>query len=159
MLIDKLVINASPLILLYKADLDYLLPELFSQIVIPNSVWNEVRAGDDAASVKAEYAPWLNRVSIEMNEEILAWNLGDGESEVLSYAVANPGFRAGIDDRAARKCALTLRIPVLGTGGMLLLAKRRRILGSVSDSLSRLQDSGLFISEEIIKKLTSEAGE
>ena len=43
------------------------------------------------------------------------WNLGDGESEVLSFALAYPQYKAMIDDRAARSCARTLGVQTLGT--------------------------------------------
>jgi hypothetical protein len=38
----KIVINASPIILLHKADLEFLLPALFSSIIIPDGVMDEV---------------------------------------------------------------------------------------------------------------------
>ncbi|HCA96836.1 MAG TPA: DUF3368 domain-containing protein, partial [Cyanobacteria bacterium UBA9226] len=36
--------------------------------------------------------------------EVAAWDLGKGESAVLSFALKNSGFVAIIDDRAARRC-------------------------------------------------------
>jgi len=38
----KIVINASPIILLHKADLEFLLPALFSSIIIPDGVMDEI---------------------------------------------------------------------------------------------------------------------
>ncbi len=35
----------------------------------------------------------------------MAWDLGAGESAVLTWARRNPGFTAILDDRAARRCA------------------------------------------------------
>jgi predicted nucleic acid-binding protein len=56
---------------------------------------------------------------------VAAWNLGDGETSVLSYALENPDCRAVVDDAEARRCARTLGIRTLGTGGVLVLAKQR----------------------------------
>ena len=40
--IDRVVINASPLITLFRAGLQPLLPKLFPELLVPESVWNEV---------------------------------------------------------------------------------------------------------------------
>jgi len=61
------------------------------------------------------------------------------KTAVLSYALAHPGLRAVIDDADARRCAKTLGIPMLGTGGVLVLAKRRSLIPSVTDALRALR--------------------
>lgn len=69
---------------------------------------------------------WARLVEVStVSPAIVAWNLGAGESEVLSYALNHLGVRAMVDDAAARRCARTLGIPTLGSGGALVLAKRR----------------------------------
>jgi|GEM_PF-3333164 len=40
--IERIVINASPLIILFKAGLEDILPKLFNDICIPKAVWSEV---------------------------------------------------------------------------------------------------------------------
>lgn len=42
--IDRVVINASPLIVLFKSGQAELLPRLFNEILIPQAVWEEVTA-------------------------------------------------------------------------------------------------------------------
>ncbi len=159
MRIEKVVVNASPLILLCKSDLESLLPKLFKEIVVPEAVWSEVSIGNDIAWRKIQNANWLTKKSVKISDEILVWNLGDGESEVLSLAFADKDFRAMVDDRAARRCAKTLGIQLLGTGGMLVLAKRRGLIESVGESLKKLQDAGLWLSNEITELLKRQAGE
>ena len=82
-----------------------------------------------------------------------------GESEVLSLALADRSYFAMIDDRAARNCARTLGIQTVGTGGALVLAKRRGLIPSVSIVLQQLVDAGLWLSDEIITLLKTQAGE
>ena len=86
MQIEKVVINASPLILLFKSHFEWLLPKLFTEIIVPEAIWDEVSRGDDIASHKLhDYElEWIKRGLIQISDEILVWNLGDGESEVLS---------------------------------------------------------------------------
>ena len=159
--IEKVVANASPLIILFKSGLADLLPELFSEIAVPNGVFEEVVAGgplDAAAAALADIA-WIHRVETKVAPEILIWNLGAGESEVLSHALADESYVAMIDDRAARNCARTLGIRTIGTGGALVLAKRRGLIPSVSDALQQLVNSGLWLSDEIVTLLRTQAGE
>jgi predicted nucleic acid-binding protein len=90
---------------------------------------------------------------------IAAWDLGPGESEVLSFAFEQPGYYAMVDDAEARRCARTLGIPILGTGGALILAKRRGLIVSVSESLMALRNAGLWLSDELVLLLQRQAGE
>src|ERR1700749_942167 len=110
--IEKAVVNASPLILLFKSGLADLLPRLFVEVFVPEAVWKEVMASgeSDAAASQLPRTSWLRRASQTIAPEVLAWNLGDGESEVLSFALARPEYRALIDDHAARSCARTLGV-------------------------------------------------
>lgn len=82
-----------------------------------------------------------------------------GESAVLTFAFKNPGFHAIIDDKAERRCAKTLGIKTLGTGGLLILAKRSGLIASVASGLANLRNSGLWISDELERLLLREAGE
>lgn len=96
---------------------------------------------------------------IKIPEEIIAWNLGEGESEVLSWAYQNNDFMAMIDDRAARRCANTFGIKTLGTGGFLILAKQKGLIPNVETELEKLKSIGLWLSDEIVRLLLKQAGE
>ena len=48
---------------------------------------------------------------------------------------------------------------MLGTGGLLVLAKRRGLLASVSEGIERLRQSGLRLSDDIAQILKTQAGE
>ncbi len=161
MQVEKVVINASPFILLCKGGLIELLPQLFSEVCMPESVSIEIINGGDIATKKLYDCEetWLVRYLVNHAEEIKVWNLGDGETGVLSLAFTGKIHTALVDDRAARNCAKTLGIPTLGTGGVLVLAKRRGLIDSVGDSLKRLQNAGLYISNEIIDLLKKQADE
>lgn len=162
MRIEKVAINASPFILLCKSDLIELLPELFSEVCMPERVSMEIISGNDIATEKLyDYEKtWLKQYLVNLSEEVLVWNPGDGETDVLSLAYANKETHTAlVDDRAARKCAETLNIKTLGTGGILVLAKKRGLINSVGESVKKLQNVGLYISDEIIELLKKQAGE
>jgi predicted nucleic acid-binding protein len=160
--IEHVVINASPLIILFKARMEDLLPKLFRDIHIPQAVLSEVTDIDyeDESVAGIRHTGWAKQALIDhIPSDISAWDLGAGESEVLTFAFQNQGYYAILDDKAARRCAKTLGIKTLGTGGLLILAKRRGLIASVSSELDRLRQSGLWISDELEDLLLKEAGE
>lgn len=50
----------------------------------------------------------------------------------LAAAISTGDCLAIVDDRAARRCGVALGITTLGTGGVLLLAKRRGLILEVA---------------------------
>ena len=161
MRIEKVVVNSSPLIVLFRSGQADLMPQLFKKIVVPEQVYAEVLAGgeDDAAKTTLPRTEWITLEKVDITLPVAAWNLGNGESAVFSYAVKASEYRAIVDDLAARRCARAFGIQTLGTGGLLVLARRRGLISSVKDGVKRLRDSGLYLSETVVQLLISEAGE
>jgi predicted nucleic acid-binding protein len=158
----KWVVNASPLIVLAKISHLFLLQQLAEDLVVPAGVAKEIAQGpgDDPAR------QWLLSHGQELVREvevippvITAWNLGLGETEVLAWAYENPGYAVILDDRAARNCALSLKLPVRGTISVFLLAKRAGLLKEITPILLQLKQAGFRIDSTIIigaKKLAKE---
>jgi predicted nucleic acid-binding protein len=94
MRIDAVVINASPLITLFRSGQADLLPRLFGHIVVPEAVWNEVTLDEwqDPAARELGAQTWPVRVNVEISPRVLPWNLGAGETAVLSHALSHPLF-------------------------------------------------------------------
>lgn len=159
--IEQVVVNASPLITLFKSKLADLLPQLFGTVQIPPAVWQEVTAiKSDVAAQTLLGVPWAQKTeAVTISPAIAAWDLGAGESEVLSYALLYPNYTAMIDDAAARRCAISLNISTLGTGGTIVLAKRRGLIPSVVEPIQSLRNAGLWLSEELVQLLKQQSGE
>lgn len=159
---NRAVLNASPMITLCKSGQEDLLAQLFSEILLPSAVWKEIEADgpNDPAAQKLALLPWLNREdSIAVAPIVQAWDLGAGESAVLSCALARPDYIAVIDDAAARRCARSLNITVIGAIGLIVLAKRRGLIPQIMPRLQALRDAGLWIAEELLQKLKEQEGE
>lgn len=157
MRIERVVVNASPLICLSKSGFSYLLPSLFTEIVVPEKVYQEVLAKGEIDLSLIKQLRQVGNIVIPLS--IASWDLGEGESAVLAFALKNPEFWAVIDDREGRRCAVSLGCPHTGTVGMILLAKRRGIIKSVRESLIKLQNAGLWLSESFIKEVCRKAKE
>lgn len=159
---SALVVNASPLILLARIERLDLLTLLVEKIIVPEGVLKEVEAGskrDEAATaVKA-----LARAKIvpdrEVPNRIQLWDLGPGESQVLSHAIARDGSEAILDDRAARRCARVLGIPYTGTMGIVIRCRRRGLIPAARPLLKALQEQGIHLTQALIEDALAEVGE
>ncbi len=160
--IEKAVVNTSPIIVLARIGQIDLLQALYKQIIIPGGVADEIRAGpeDDPARLwLAADGRALVRSVGQVDPTIAAWDLGAGETEVLTLARRNPDFEAIVDDRAARNCAITLKIAVRGTLGIVLLAKNEGYLPAVKLAINQLVNAGLRLDPAIIDEALKTAGE
>jgi len=162
MSIDRVVVNASPLICLFKSGFQDLLPALFQEISVPEAVLSEVTASgkNDFPSEQLAKQLWLRKESkIPLDLRVAAWDLGRGESEVISFALLNPSYRVVLDDREARRCADTLGCKCIGTAGILVLARRSNLLPSLREAFAKLSNSGIWLSRELIEELCRIEGE
>ena len=89
----------------------------------------------------------------------MEWGLGPGESAVLAYARAHPGTEAIIDDFMGRQCAKALGIPVRGTLGLVLSAKKRGRISSARDVMEDLIKGGLYLSRSVLDEALQHVGE
>lgn len=158
MRVERVVINASPLISLFRAGLHPLLPLLFPDLVVPDAVWAEVvsHTHDDPATQGLPEADWAKKLATPISQDVMEWGLGAGETAVLSYAQHHRDYTAIVDDREARRCANVLNISLLGTAGVVVLARRRGLIGSTEVALRQLQGAGLWMSEQLIVKLAAD---
>jgi predicted nucleic acid-binding protein len=84
-------------------------------------------------------------------EEIIAWDLGKGETAVLSFTLRNEGWTAVLDDQAARRCARSFAIPLRGALGVVILAKQEGLIPSATNVLRALQDAGMRLDSRILR--------
>ena len=150
---ENWILDASPLIVLARIGHEDLFFALADQVVIPRAVALEIQAGP--AEDQAQQALAAGRFTIvdtpPSSPEILAWDLGNGETAVLSYALSEVGWTAILDDAAARKCARSFSIPVRGTLAIVLLAKQRELIPSAAEVLRSLRTAGFYLDLQTIR--------
>lgn len=78
---------------------------------------------------------------------------------VLTWGYVNYGTEVIIDDLAGRRCAEALGIPVRGTLGIVLTAKKRGLIPSARPILEQLRLSGMYLSEKVINQALALVGE
>lgn len=150
---DKAIINASPLIFLSRSRHLDLLQAFAKEVWVPEPVAMEIlhRGQHDITAKAIKQTEWLITKSVvQIPTAVTEWRLGAGESSVLSLATENPGTEAIIDDLAGRKCAASLKIPVRGTLGIVLVAKKRGLIAKARPVIEDMMTAGLYLSRNVV---------
>lgn len=155
--------NASPFIVLALGGWVELLHVAGERIFMPRTVEREVlRAGaSDAAVLAIRRLTWIDVVDVgEPLEELRRFQLDAGEEAVLTWAMARPGSVAIMDDRRGRRAAQMLGIPVLGTLGVILEAKRQAVIPAARPIVEQLvRRTRWHVSPTLIDAFLAQAGE
>jgi predicted nucleic acid-binding protein len=158
---DTWVTNASPIITLAKADQLHLLVDLCKNLFVPQAVVAEVLAGPPSDGARrALERGWGSVVAPEcIAPELLEWRLGAGETAVLAVAMEQRPATAVLDDAAARSCARSLGIEVIGTLGVVLRAKKQGLIPLATTTLKQLCAAGLRLDDEMVRSALHGIGE
>jgi predicted nucleic acid-binding protein len=139
-----------------------LLSALCDELVVPAGTAEEVLRGDEHdPSVRWMHDEGQRFIvrDAPLTPDVGAWDLGQGETAVLSWARQNPGYEVIIDDRAARNCAASLGLPVRGTLGVLLLAKKTGLIERVESVVQEVVAAGLHVHPNLRDDVLRLAGE
>lgn len=153
------VSDAGPLISLGRLDLLALLPKLFAQVQVPTAVLEECMARPDNADTLRIQAALGQRWLVACDAlPIVRDGLDPGECAAIGRALQ---IGAGLlaDDHAARQCALELGLHVIGTLGVLVLAKRAGYLSAIKPLVERLRAGGQRLSHAAVSQALAAANE
>ncbi|MEM4725061.1 MAG: DUF3368 domain-containing protein [Candidatus Hadarchaeum sp.] len=150
------ICNTSPLLYLYRIGVLEWLSALFDEVWVPQAVVDELQEGQ----LRGYDVPvthqlgWIRIVNPKaMPSEWLALDLGPGELAVLALALENPEYVVLIDDTLARRTAQSAGLKVWGTLRVLLEAKSHGLTEQLEPYVNRLQDAGMWMSEEIRQRI------
>jgi predicted nucleic acid-binding protein len=159
----KVISNSSPLINFAALGRFDLLQALYATIVIPQAVYNEVVVAGQGQphALTVSQAAWIRRESIHTPIAVQTLrHLGAGEAEAIVLATETPGSLVILDDRQARLTAHALGVSVIGTLGILLIAKRKGLLSFVAPEIDKLEAVvGFRITSALKARVLEEAGE
>lgn len=157
-----LVVNASPLILLARVDRLDLLVSLAKPLVLPEAVVREIQAGShhDETADRIKDLPSILRVADRpVPNRIRRWDLGAGESQVLAHGLERPGSEVVLDDLAARRCARSLELPMIGTLGVVILCRHRGVISAARPIIEKLREAGLRLKPALMEEALAKVGE
>lgn len=159
----EIVINTGPIISLVAATGDLsLLPRLYSRVIVPREVCDEVLANDGMMRGAVELS---SSTGIELRNEPrtimppLNELLDRGEAAVIQLALDEGFTTVCIDEQAGRRVARLCGLKVTGSLGVLIRAKREGHNLCLSDAIVRLREAGIFLSDRLIETALRAAGE
>ena len=158
----EVICNTSPLQYLHQIGQLSIIPNLVGSVIVPPAVLAELYAGTAKGLdlPQPRSLKWVRvQAPISAKAASLITDLGPGESQVLMLALEMPGSIALLDDALARRLAISNGIPVKGTLGLLLDAKRSGHLATVRPSLDRLQELGFRLAQQTRDAVLKLAGE
>jgi predicted nucleic acid-binding protein len=155
---DRWVLNASPLIVFGKIGRLDLFSQLAKEIVVPRGVAQEILVGPENDAARLAIAANMFQLvdTQEPTPELAAWDLGLGETAVLSFALEHSDWTAILDDGAARKCAITFGVKVKGSLAIVILAKKRGLIPQAKQILHTMQEVGLRLDDRTIRQVLKE---
>ncbi|HEX8277838.1 MAG TPA: DUF3368 domain-containing protein [Segetibacter sp.] len=149
-LIDKIIISdTSCLIALEKINQLNILSQLFSVIWITKEIQIEFGKPLPEGFI-------IQKVEDDQRKKALEQIVDKGEASAIALALETNNALLIIDEKKGRKLAESLAIKIAGTLRILLLAKSRGLIPSVSHLLLQLEQHGFrfskSIKEEVLKR-------
>ena len=164
MKVFRVVTDSSCLIGLAQVSFFQLLKALFSEVYIPDAVYDEVviKGKGEAGSEETESAAkegWLLKkpVNDELAVNALTTILGKGEAEVIILCKELGLDCALIDERAARDMAGLMNVNTMGVLGIIDLAIEKGFSVDKKKIVDQLKDVGFRISDKLYKKMFPES--
>jgi predicted nucleic acid-binding protein len=150
---------------LYLIDKLWLLEKLYKEVIIPSSVYQELKnlkKNVDGRDIQFEITTWIKIGEVRQKDlvTVLLLSLDRGEAEAIVLAKEMNADLLIIDELKGRKYAKQLNIEVIGLAGILLMAKKKKLISSVEQTLNELKNkAGFWISNKLFDTILGLANE
>ena len=158
------VSNSSPIMNLAIIGQLHLIQELFGEIIIPKEVWAElIIEGKGKPGInEIEKAKWIKVVKVKNDSLVktLTKDLDVGESAAIALAIERKANLLLLDETDARNLAEFYNLTKTGVLGILMRAKKRRLIKQIKPMLEKLKIQAHFwIKPDLYDAILSEMGE
>ncbi|MGK7903477.1 MAG: DUF3368 domain-containing protein [Hormoscilla sp.] len=150
--------DTSPICYLLLIDQINILPELYSFVLIPQAVYDELNSPYSPSAIRnwIAYPPeWLQVKTIDTAEISGLEKLDIGEREAILLAEQMQAELVILDDKAARRIARERTLKIIGLIGILKDAARTGLV-DLQVTFERLQEVGFWVAPSLLKQLLSE---
>lgn len=150
------VSDTSPLSALLKIKEAELLVQLFSRVVIPPAV------RDELVRTHPRLPDWLEVLPLSDQSRAVRFMevLDAGEAAAIALAGELSADRLLIDERKGRRIAKAEGLEVIGLVGVVLLARRKGLIASARQVMSRLTtEAKVWLSPELVDAALASVGE
>jgi len=154
----KIVIaDAGPLIAFARLNQVGLLVQVFESVMLTDKMLNECTCRLDFAETATIQAAVKNqslqRCATPASHFELALHVDVGEASAIA-AAAELGCGVLMDDKAGRRMAKNFGVASIGTVGVLVLAKQKKLVPALKPLLQQLTQTGYFLGDALIEAPT-----
>ena len=138
-----IISDTSCLIILSKIDELFILEKLFGNVIITPEVAEEF--GDKLPN-------WIKvqKAKDQISQRLINSSLDLGEASSIALAIEFEEPLLILDDLKARNFADNLRLSYTGTFGILLDAKKNKIIDNIKESLNQIEKTDFRLSKKLI---------
>jgi len=155
------VSDTSPLLNLALIDRLDLFESQFSEVTVPQQVWDELTDGEDGLEALRELRDdgFLHLVEVERSDLFveLFVELDLGETAAICYAVEENAGLVLLDERDGRRVARRHDLDVTGVIGVLLRGAKTGAV-DLKHELDALREAGFWIFDDLYSQILSETG-
>lgn len=154
-----IIADAGPIFSLAIIDKLKILDLLFNEIKIPKAVWEEITLDKTTKHYQRIHDYFYNKTAQINNFNDLSFLMDYGESEaIILYKELEADFLL-IDDKKARKIAENFEINCIGTIGLLVIAKRRKLISRLKPLFIRFLDNKRFYAISLLNTILLQENE
>lgn len=153
--------DASALIALHRIDGWRVLPGLYGEVHVPESVWREAFSAAPFAATMPTPPAWLIRHENPSRTVVVPGldQLDVGEADAIRLARDLPADLLLIDEMRGRAVAQRLGLRITGVVGILIESRRRGLIPSLAVALTGLRAHDFWMSENLVREALRLAGE
>jgi uncharacterized protein len=163
LVIVTIICNATPLINFAAINRLDILQTTLDPIIIPQAVYDETTVisfpGSESV-IQAVDSGWLQVRQVSAIGNNIPAELDNGEREAIALALEMQTQKILLDEQEARQVAQKLGLRVMGTLGILLLAKRKQIIPEVHPLLNAMINTAQYwVKDTLYQDVLRQAGE
>jgi uncharacterized protein len=158
-MIEKIVVNTSPLLSLTKMQALDMVGKLPFEFISPREIETEILAGANQG-YDVQIADWLKIVPLKNPLAPLAIAaLDTGEAAVIQLALENNVSLVCIDELKGRRAALAVGLKVVGSLGLLGKAKMLGLITQIKPFIDKARNAGIYYDDNLIETFLKSFGE
>lgn len=152
--------NTTPFIALSVINKLDLLPSIFEEIHVADSVIRECSEGGKIMVPDLSSLDWvISHNDLDNTMLPILLELDRGEKQTIALALKEKDSLVIIDEKIGRNIAEYMGLKVVGTLGVLVKAKRLKMIDSFKDEVYCMLEAGIRYHQGLIERIILELGE